>query len=117
MNQLREIRYHEDKKNKWNAFPPVAFLIQGKCMGAQQSQRRLHYPARVVLVGGGHANVQVIKHLAQHFVVESQGLHLTLLSDQPTAWYSGMMPGCISGRYHADRLQINLQELADWYAI
>jgi len=91
-----------------------AFGISEEVMGAQQSQRRLPYPARVVLVGGGHANVQVIKHLSQHFLVEPQGLHLTLLSDQSTAWYSGMMPGCISGRYHADQTQINLQDLADW---
>jgi len=51
-----------------------------------------------VLVGGGHANVQVLKILATSLSA-SERVRITLLSDYDRAFYSGMIPGCVAGLY------------------
>ena len=87
-------------------------------MGAQASQQRLDHPVRVVLVGGGHANVQVLKKLSEAFVIDQErGFQLTLISDQRFAFYSGMLPGCVSGLYRVDEIQIDLEDLSSWYSL
>ena len=71
-------------------------------------------PARrcIVLVGGGHAHVQVIKALNLH----ARPLHtdVVLIDPQREASYSGMVPGCVSGLYTEDETKIKLGPLADW---
>lgn len=52
----------------------------------------------VLLVGGGHANVQVLKLLCNSASPKDR-LRLTLISDYPSAYYSGMLPGCIAHLY------------------
>ena len=63
---------------------------------------------RLVLVGGGHAHVQVLRR----FAMERPAAELTLVIDQPIAVYSGMVPGFIAGRYRRDELEIDLLPLA-----
>jgi selenide,water dikinase len=59
----------------------------------------------VVLVGGGHANIQVLRRGFP------PGTKVTLVSDRPVALYSGMLPGWIAGRYTQDELSIDLAAL------
>ena len=49
----------------------------------------------LVLVGGGHAHIQVLKRWAMAPV---PGVRLTLVVDRPIAVYSGMVPGFVPRR-------------------
>jgi pyridine nucleotide-disulfide oxidoreductase family protein len=63
----------------------------------------------LVLVGGGHAHVQVIRALAER---PEPGLRVTLVTDRLMTPYSGMLPGHVAGLYsHAD-MHIDLERLA-----
>ena len=54
----------------------------------------------LVLVGGGHAHIQVLKRWAMAPV---PGARLTLVVDRPVAVYSGMVPGFVAGPVPARR--------------
>jgi selenide,water dikinase len=69
----------------------------------------------VVLIGGGHAHVQVIKALNTRS--RPHNLHVTLIDLQFSASYSGMVPGCVAGLYSLAQVQIALDSLADWSGI
>lgn len=63
----------------------------------------------LVLVGGGHAHVQVLRR----FMMEpAPGVHLSLVLDRAEAVYSGMVPGFVAGQYRADELEIDCVPLA-----
>eukprot|EP01147_Barroeca_monosierra_P002652 gene2652-5553_t len=62
--------------------------------------------ADVVLVGGGHANIQVIKLLKQ-----DEALNCFLLSDSGYAYYSGMIPAHVAGVYCEDACRVDLKAL------
>jgi NADH dehydrogenase FAD-containing subunit len=70
---------------------------------------------RLVLIGGGHAHVQVIKAL--NATSRSPNLHVTLIDLQSSASYSGMVPGCVAKLYTLDQVQIALDALANWAGI
>ena len=63
----------------------------------------------LVLVGGGHAHIQVLKRWAMTPV---PGARLTLVVDRPIAVYSGMVPGFVAGQYARDALEIDVRPLA-----
>jgi selenide,water dikinase len=63
----------------------------------------------VVLVGGGHAHIQVLKRWAMSPVARTR---LTLVVDRPIAVYSGMVPGFVAGQYARDELEIDVRPLA-----
>ncbi|KAL7485905.1 hypothetical protein ACHAW6_011502 [Cyclotella cf. meneghiniana] len=67
---------------------------------------------RLVLVGGGHAHVQVIKALNAR--ARPENVHVTLIDLQSFAFYSGMVPGCVAKLYTLDQVQIDLHSLANW---
>ncbi|GKY97460.1 hypothetical protein MPSEU_000704400 [Mayamaea pseudoterrestris] len=66
----------------------------------------------IVLVGGGHAHVQVIKALHQR--ARGENVRITLIDPLESACYSGMVPGCIVGSYEPSETLINLRSLAKW---
>jgi selenide,water dikinase len=63
----------------------------------------------VVLVGGGHAHIQVLKQFAEKPPPDAR---LTLIVDRPVAVYSGMVPGFVAGQYEAHELEIDATDLA-----
>lgn len=64
---------------------------------------------RLVLVGGGHAHLEVLRNLAE---TPDERWEITLVT--PYAWftYSGMIPGHIAGHYELDDCRIDLIALA-----
>ena len=64
---------------------------------------------RVVLLGGGHAHLQVLQALAHEPLA---GAELALVSPHPQAFYSGMLPGFVAGRFAAQDCRIELTPLA-----
>lgn len=63
--------------------------------------------SKVLLLGGGHAHVEVIRHLGE----QGLGSQVTLVSPQRHAPYSGMLPGHIAGDYSFDDFHIDLAAL------
>jgi selenide,water dikinase len=63
----------------------------------------------LVLVGGGHAHIQVLTRWAMAPVL---GARLTLVVDRPIAVYSGMVPGFVAGQYSRGELEIDVRPLA-----
>lgn len=66
-------------------------------------------PRELVLVGGGHAHVQVIRRFAME---PPPGVRMTVVLDRPEAVYSGMVPGFVAGDYAARELAIDVLPLA-----
>ena len=64
---------------------------------------------RLVLVGGGHAHLGVLRYLARH---QPPGVVTTLVTKDVLVPYSGMVPGMIAGHYTADDCHIDLAPLA-----
>ena len=64
---------------------------------------------RLLLVGGGHAHLGVLKMLATQPIA---GCSVTLVSASSRQIYSGMLPGWIAGRYSIDECSISLTDLA-----
>jgi len=67
-----------------------------------------HFTKQLVLIGAGHANVQVLKKLCMN---QFLGLHTILINDGINAIYSGMTPGFIQNQYSQNEISINLQRL------
>ena len=66
-------------------------------------------PAELVLVGGGHAHVQVIRRFLMEPIA---GVRLSIVLDRPEAVYSGMVPGFVAGDYASPELEIDCVPLA-----
>lgn len=63
---------------------------------------------KLLLLGAGHAHVQVLAQLARHRPAD---LDVTVLTPYPFQTYSGMVPGLVAGRYSVQDCQIPLEPL------
>lgn len=64
---------------------------------------------RLVLLGGGHAQVEVLRQFALRPLA---GVELSLVSPDRHTPYSGMLPGLVAGHYRFEDCHIDLQPLA-----
>jgi selenide, water dikinase len=62
----------------------------------------------LLLIGGGHAHVEVLRQLAETPITDCD---VALFDPSPSVWYSGMLPGVIAGHYTAAEAKINLWAL------
>ncbi len=66
-------------------------------------------PLRLVLAGGGHSQVEVLRQFA---MVPPEGVSLTLITPDALAPYSGMLPGFIAGHYDYEECHVDVRALA-----
>ncbi|ENO91449.1 pyridine nucleotide-disulfide oxidoreductase family protein, partial [Thauera phenylacetica B4P] len=64
---------------------------------------------RLLLVGGGHAQLAVLQALARR---RPRAVEAVLLTPSPWQWYSGMLPAWMAGHCRAEDCCIDLRPLA-----
>lgn len=69
----------------------------------------MNNPARLILVGGGHAHLAVLESWIRE---RPSGLETILVTPEDYTVYSGMVPGWIEGHYTASDFRIKLTQLA-----
>lgn len=61
---------------------------------------------QLLLIGGGHASVALFERVSAW---QQRGIDVTLLSDDPYLYYSGMVPEHLGGVYTQDEVRIDLK--------
>jgi len=65
---------------------------------------------RLLLLGAGHAHLQVLQSLARS---RRADVNVTLVAPQPHLLYSGMVPGFVAGHYTLDECRVDLRPLIE----
>lgn len=68
-----------------------------------------HATKRLLLVGAGHANAQVLKRFVEEPIA---GVEIVVISPNALAPYSGMVPGWLAGEYAFEEICIDFATLA-----
>src|SRR5262245_24412984 len=107
-----DVRYTHPAPDSASRNPRVGWQRQrGPLSGPRpmrpSSETRIR--ADLVLVGGGHAHVQVLR---RWMMAPLSGVRLTLVTDHSAAVYSGMVPGFVAGDYAAHEIEIDVVPLA-----
>ena len=68
---------------------------------------------KLVLLGGGHSHVHVLKSLAAKVLEPIEGVNVALISPYARQVYSGMLPGWVAGHYTIEQCVIPLPPLAN----
>jgi selenide, water dikinase len=71
-------------------------------------------PTRIVAIGGGHCNCQMLKLLKKKVLDSAAPMTMTLINESAVSYYSGMLPGTVSKLYTDEDLKIELAPLAKW---
>ena len=69
------------------------------------------HPTHVVLVGAGHAHVEVLRHFR---LCPDPAVRLTLVTPSRDTSYSGMLPGYVAGHYSRGDIHIRVDRLAEF---
>jgi selenide,water dikinase len=64
---------------------------------------------KLVLAGGGHAHIEVLRDLA---VRPGSGIAVTLVTPRPRLIFTGMIPGVVAGHYRLEDCSIDVEVLA-----
>ena len=64
---------------------------------------------KLLLAGGGHAHLEVLRDLAER---PGSGIAVTLVTPRPRFVFTGMIPGAIAGHYRLEDCAIDLEALA-----
>lgn len=64
----------------------------------------------LILAGGGHGHILVLKELMKRPL---KGFHVTLITDYPKQYYSGMLSGYVEGVYTEEDISFNVPDLCD----
>lgn len=65
----------------------------------------MNAPTRLLLVGGGHAHLEVVR---RQILEPRRDIELVLVSDASYQHYSGMVPGFLRGAYTEDEIAVDL---------
>jgi selenide,water dikinase len=71
-------------------------------------QRLVTGRVRLLLVGAGHAHLEIMRRLA----IDPPGVELTVVSTGARHHYSGMVPGYLQGTYSEDEIAVDVPRLA-----
>ena len=73
--------------------------------------------ADMVLIGGGHAHVHILKMAGMEplkSIIAQNGIQITLISSTILTPYSGMLPGYIAGHYTEEEIHLDLRKLCSF---
>ena len=74
----------------------------------------------LVLIGGGHAQVHIIKMCGMEplkSLIAHHGIRVTLIARDVMTPYSGMLPGYIAGHYTYEQIHIDLNRLCSFAGV
>jgi len=72
---------------------------------------------KIVAIGAGHCNCQVLKFFKKLIVSQEPGhpkIELTLINEAPASYYSGMLPGSVSKLYKDEDIMVPCVPLGVW---